>query len=515
MNEITVLEDFFKSKQVLLARPWLVSCINWCKEENLSSNYTIKDLQFSVFEQWLLLDLRDVEIPCLPPDLSSKIKHTLNGIYSLQVMQIVDISKPKLWQLQRIRNGIPKNLEQEVESSKRALLITLSDGVQEIEAMEFKPIKCLNLNLSPGIKVRLMGPMELRRGRIMLQEQNIKILGGEVDSLIVPNAAENILAKHFNLPLNPKPAIIQESIFTADTTVLNQTDDAPRSHSRTLNEISSHNIVNQVLPFNQTNRIVNAGYTESGNVPKQYTQIAEELDDLENENSRINDEIEMMMEVEREFEEVRSKRKKPNVDVFDNMNIDDAALEDMNIPEIEEDPSPTVSSDTPSDTPQLYEYKYEENDFFSNIDLDAHLDKIDMASVSKPITSSQMKIWTIEKLSKNIPNISNGKFKIRAKYKSVVEKMCVVDDAFHLVIKVTDDTGDIDVRLHTDVVGELFGRSAPDVMKLKSQVIQRNPEAQQKMLEGLRSLKDRLTTLDRIAEVQVTGAKFPLVLRLL
>lgn len=108
--------------------------------------------------------------------------------------------------------GVPKNLEQELESSKRVLQLTLTDGVQEIEAIEYKTIKCLNLNLSPGKKIRLMGPIQIRRGRVMLEERHIKVIGGEVDALLVENAAENILAKNLNQPLNPKPESIQENI---------------------------------------------------------------------------------------------------------------------------------------------------------------------------------------------------------------------------------------------------------------------------------------------------------------
>lgn len=222
MDEISSIKTFFQSHSVLLSTAWLEGCVSWCKEENLPPNYAIKELQHKVFEQWLLLDLRDVELPCLPPDLSNKIKYVLNGDYSLQMMKVVDISKPKLWQLQRIRNNASKNTEPEIESSKRVLQLTLTDGVQEVEAMEYKPVSCLNLNLSPGIKIRLMGPITVRRGRLMLENKNVKILGGEVEELIVPNAAENVLAGVLKLPLNPKPVVIEENLLTANSDMFNE-----------------------------------------------------------------------------------------------------------------------------------------------------------------------------------------------------------------------------------------------------------------------------------------------------
>lgn len=101
-------------------------------------------------------------------------------------------------------------------SGKRVLQLTLTDGVQYVEAMEYKPIQSLNINLTPGVKIRLSGPVTIRRGRLMLQEQNIRILGGEVEELLIPNAAENVLAGALNLPLNSNPSNIDTKLITVE-----------------------------------------------------------------------------------------------------------------------------------------------------------------------------------------------------------------------------------------------------------------------------------------------------------
>jgi RecQ-mediated genome instability protein 1 len=44
-------------------------------------------------------------------------------------------------------------------------------------------------------KVLVVGPVECRRGVLLLEQHNLEILGGEIDSLLVPNANENILAE--------------------------------------------------------------------------------------------------------------------------------------------------------------------------------------------------------------------------------------------------------------------------------------------------------------------------------
>jgi RecQ-mediated genome instability protein 1 len=44
-------------------------------------------------------------------------------------------------------------------------------------------------------KVLIVGPVECRRGVLLLQEHNLEILGGEIDSLLISNATENVLAR--------------------------------------------------------------------------------------------------------------------------------------------------------------------------------------------------------------------------------------------------------------------------------------------------------------------------------
>lgn len=49
--------------------------------------------------------------------------------------------------------------------------------------------------LLPGYKVMIMGPVKCRRGVLLLEEGKLKGIGGEVDSLLIPNALENVLAR--------------------------------------------------------------------------------------------------------------------------------------------------------------------------------------------------------------------------------------------------------------------------------------------------------------------------------
>lgn len=41
----------------------------------------------------------------------------------------------------------------------------------------------------------IKGPVKCHKGVLLLAERNFKGIGGEIDSLLVPNALENILAR--------------------------------------------------------------------------------------------------------------------------------------------------------------------------------------------------------------------------------------------------------------------------------------------------------------------------------
>lgn len=216
--ELQQIEQFFQGYDIPLSKEWLERCIEWCKDGNLPPNYTLLDLKHTVFEQWVCLDLRDVEVASLPRNISNEKKLCLTGIYYLQLMQVVDISKPKHWQLQRIRNNVAKNTEAEKDFGKRVLQLTLTDGVQEIEAMEFQPIPSFNINLLPGTKIRVTGPVMVRNGRLMLKHENVKCLGGAVDEIKVHFAAENVLARALRLEENPNPYTIDENALEVPET---------------------------------------------------------------------------------------------------------------------------------------------------------------------------------------------------------------------------------------------------------------------------------------------------------
>ncbi len=95
------------------------------------------------------------------------------------------------------------------------LQIHLTDGTQMIKAVEFQPISQLHLDLIPGTKMLIKGPVQCRRGVILLRPENVEILGGEVKSLVQKNAPENVLARLVGKTENPNPVYGSYSLQTA------------------------------------------------------------------------------------------------------------------------------------------------------------------------------------------------------------------------------------------------------------------------------------------------------------
>lgn len=91
----------------------------------------------------------------------------------------------------------------------------LTDGTQMIKAVEFQPIPQLHLDLIPGTKMLIKGPVQCRRGVILLRPENVEILGGEVKSLVQKNAPENVLARLVGKTENPNPVYGSYSVQTA------------------------------------------------------------------------------------------------------------------------------------------------------------------------------------------------------------------------------------------------------------------------------------------------------------
>ncbi|XP_035165324.1 recQ-mediated genome instability protein 1 [Oxyura jamaicensis] len=192
---------------------WLEACINWIQEENSGSNLSQAQINKQVFEQWLLTDLRDLEYPILPDCILDAPKGELSGFYSIQIDSLVDVSQPAYSQLQKIRGKSTVNEEVTANTQAfpkpweakptRMLMLQLTDGIHQIQGMEYQPVPVLHSDLPPGTKITLHGSIAYRLGVLLLKPENVKLLGGEVDALLEEYSQERVLARLIGEAENP------------------------------------------------------------------------------------------------------------------------------------------------------------------------------------------------------------------------------------------------------------------------------------------------------------------------
>ena len=196
---------------------WLEACINWIQEENDDVNLSQAQMNKQVFEQWLLTDLRDLEHRLLPTGILEAPKGELNGFFALQLNSLVDVSQPAYAQIQKLRGKNTTNdlitAETQVTPKpweakpSRMLMLQLTDGIVQIQGMEYQSIPALHSDLPPGTKILIYGNISFRLGVLLLKPENVKVLGGEVDALLEEYAQEKVLARLIGEP-DPTVSVI-------------------------------------------------------------------------------------------------------------------------------------------------------------------------------------------------------------------------------------------------------------------------------------------------------------------
>lgn len=504
-EEMLNTKSFFNSRDIPLSDFWLESCIKWWREQNAAQNYSPEQLKNVVYEQWLLLDLREVELPSLPPHLKDHKKLTFNGNYCLQVMCVVDISKPKHWQLSKIRNAnaltSALDNDKDLTSSKRMLQLTLTDGVQEVDAIEYELIPLLKLSMTPGIKIRLTGPVTVRRGKIMLEARNVKVLGGEVEEILVSNAVENLLSRALGLPENPNPVSVN-----VETVNLHADNAVPHNNTsnRTINNVSNKS--KNLDTISRHSKVV-----ENLNNKKSSTRPEHHLfDDMnEEEEMRIAEEVESLLEAVPGPSRLSERHQTPDMFEDDDYPDDIRNYTHKSAVEKEIDTINILNSSA-------------ESDIFKNIDIDSHLDRIDKKT-------KEIQEINIKDLLKKQQSIAKGVFRTKAKFKGVIEKLTVTNTAWSFKIEIQDDSGSMVADMHTDVITKMAECHPSTIMDLKNNLDDTNKSAELRIrnvlfinrflstflnfciFQVLANFKKKLLVLDCSMQIKITNGDTPTI----
>ncbi|XP_048258382.1 uncharacterized protein LOC124141421 [Haliotis rufescens] len=204
LNHVGALKTWLKTSYcVTVPEDWLEACLEWIQEENPGSDVSLQSLKNQVYEQWLMSDLRELKMGCLPLELLEARKIEISGIFALQIDSAVNVGSSFYSQGQKIKGTENPNAQVSGEDTRqpawepkptRMIVLKLTDGVSDVKGMEYKPVAALTPFITPGTKMLVKGQVLCRHGMLMLGPENVQILGGEVDSLVETHTPEAVLA---------------------------------------------------------------------------------------------------------------------------------------------------------------------------------------------------------------------------------------------------------------------------------------------------------------------------------
>ncbi|TYJ25519.1 hypothetical protein E1A91_A07G056200v1 [Gossypium mustelinum] len=178
--------DFLLRMGLKLRREWLDSCVQGLESSVPSFSFLDVSAKAKLcFQQFLFSDMNYSGGGILPSNVDSMHLVDLKGPFVLQVDEIVNISCPLKGRYQETPSGI-----------KRCLKLSMTDGVQRVFGMEYRPIKDLQVLAPAGLKVAICN-VHIRHGLIVLVPESLQILGGVVEDL---EAARQRLVTEVNKP---------------------------------------------------------------------------------------------------------------------------------------------------------------------------------------------------------------------------------------------------------------------------------------------------------------------------
>ncbi|KAM7539122.1 hypothetical protein Aperf_G00000057186 [Anoplocephala perfoliata] len=233
-GEVEALRSWMDAEAITVPEGWLEACLDWLSEQS-DVEMTSLQLRDAIYQQWLHTDFNELACSILP-DQSSMTEETLllEGELCLQISGLINIGESYYGQLRKMEGNIGKDLpdleddhdpedfsidpsfqlsnisatpsstlssnQPQYQQNTATYALHLTDGVSTIKAVEIgcknsstgrSPEECFHI----GAKVKLRGPLKLRKGVLMLppgsisnpevntQSRNAQccLLGGEVE----------------------------------------------------------------------------------------------------------------------------------------------------------------------------------------------------------------------------------------------------------------------------------------------------------------------------------------------
>ncbi|KAJ1535751.1 hypothetical protein HK096_001860, partial [Nowakowskiella sp. JEL0078] len=241
----SLVSSTLKQENFAVYPEWLAQCLQYLQTQGFgnSPETVISNVKFHLLHS----DLSATSVPTLPENIS-KNTHKITvgeptpGISHGIILQINDVmevgesTQSLLAKIKELRVSIKKppnvvNAEVLVENNlsdeekirkslpRKMLKFVLTDGHQDISAMEVQAINELDMTLKLGTKL-LIRNASIRRGMLLLSPNNVSVLGGHVDIMNEEPVFDRIEKKFRNhthtracrLPTDKVPTVVRGQI---------------------------------------------------------------------------------------------------------------------------------------------------------------------------------------------------------------------------------------------------------------------------------------------------------------
>ncbi|KAK6623614.1 hypothetical protein RUM43_009466 [Polyplax serrata] len=526
--------------------------MNYCKTAN--QNITLEAIKDVVKEQWLLVNLRNIRVPSLPPNLLSCSKKILTGKYMVQVESMIDCARSCYSQFQELLRINVENIEATVGTQQtkdwnvkpnRCLVFTISDGVQELKAMEYKPLSKIRTNdpeLLPGFKMLIIGPVECRKGMIMLQNENIMFCGGEVDTLTSSNNLRSLLIRRLDLNETDFPPdnlgtnnVRRDSILNCNESRTTEMEQEIKSCANAESLLSQGNEIFLHLPleYNQDGNKINEGTRPNActviagvnNLNSERNQFFEEIDTHElHQDTMSNDNISLFGKHTLPLEEVclptpKKMSLSPSAEIHDssskskhvikqqNRNNDKPINETNRIKPTHKKTKGSIQTDLSSFFTCHTSY---ENSLVTEIEENQTVIPQNL-SQSKFISQKPF-VYLKQIMSRTISK--ELIFTIKGTILTLKKKIMVQGDKYNLTGTITDGSLAIDADFSSPIIEKLLEYS-PCEMQAMLKAKELNPVVGDRIKDTFKKAQEKFISLNCLMKIKFyPNSKIPLILSL-
>ncbi|KRX46777.1 RecQ-mediated genome instability protein 1 [Trichinella murrelli] len=541
---------FFEKNHILTLPEWIGECLDYLSDELGNDRPSDDEVVDLVYKQWLFSDLREFSLQIFPHNSANTV---LNGNYCVQINSLLDVSRSFYSQYQSFTGKLElddsENDDENRSNEKtdkdrkncRMIVLELTDGITTLRAMEYHPIPQLELNLMPGCKVRLTGPIRCINEMLLLKSENITILGGSCDSLESENSTK--LASKMRKD-DPK---LENSICKPTTTTEQCADDESWQGKTAF--VSGSAVLNQNRNWPNWNRATNDDrMLEPEQTCELSTTSTVRAPPVESAGRSVGSVAEVdLFDADQLIYDDLPPPPPTTTNLHHSAEYSTSGDEAERItPELSTDLYGDIADFFPENEPEFMEMEMESENltYLSTNVARVQLENNATLCIEHDISNGiQMKcsskfqrrnfVYIAEIISEQF-TASQGEYTLRAIILNILGKLDTNKGShWSLMVKLNDSTGSIDCSLADSLLCQLIGMSASEAWDIKTRLsgdlVSRNRalqvgymllftdlfQAKPKQTNGLKRCGRILREFDGTVEIRFVGAgKLPLLIQL-